>query len=218
MNIETPRPAARSDGVLCYTGIMRTIPFTLTAGTPSAKCPLFLNRKSSPFPLGTPITLKDYWLKFWKVLPLTKMVFYFAKIKEHPDTKEKSQVLIQAQRLLKTALEKQNFKVILAGVVRGHIVKDSKGEEALIFKEKGVDVSIAVDMVAAACDGNVKTAILASSDSDLQPAIREITKRNVESIYLGFELQPNKGLTATTKRTILIRNSEALAYAEAKLL
>ena len=73
-------------------------------------------------------------------------------------------------------------------------------------------------MVVAACDGNVKTAILASSDSDLQPAIREITKRNVESIYLGFELQPNKGLAATTKRTILIRNSEVLAFAEQKLL
>lgn len=174
--------------------------------------------EKQPVPAWHTYNFKGLLAKVLEGITIDEMVFYFAKIKEHPDTKEKSQVLIQAQRLLKTALEKQNFKVILAGVVRGHIVKDSKGEEALIFKEKGVDVSIAVDMVAAACDGNVKTAILASSDSDLQPAIREITKRNVESIYLGFELQPNKGLTATTKRTILIRNSEALAYAEAKLL
>ena len=151
-------------------------------------------------------------------ITIDEMVFYFAKIKEHPDTKDKSQALIQARRLLKTALEKQGFKVILAGVVRGNLTKDSRGKEILVFREKGVDVSIAVDMVAAACDGNVKTAILASSDSDLQPAIREITKRNVESIYLGFELQPNKGLTATTKRTILVRNSEVLAFVEQKLL
>ncbi len=140
-----------------------------------------------------------------------------ARIKEHPNTKAKSQELIQARRLLKTHLEQQGFKVIMSGVVRGNLAKDAKGRQILVFKEKGVDVGIAVDMVSNACDGNIKTAILASSDSDLQPAVREVTKRNVEVIYLGFELQPNKGLTATTKRTILIRNAEALAFAKAQL-
>lgn len=62
-----------------------------------------------------------------------------------------------------------------------------------------------------ACDKELKTAILCSSDSDLQPAIAELRKRNIEVIYLGFENQPNKGLTFTTNRTILIRNSEVLA-------
>ena len=161
---------------------------------------------------------KGLLTKVLEGIAVDEMIFYFAKIKEHPDTKDKSQALIQARRLLKTELEKQDFRVVMAGVVRGNITKDFKGKETLIFREKGVDVSIAVDMVATACDGNVKTAILASSDSDLQPAIREITKRNVEIIYLGFELQPNKGLTATTKRTILIRNSEVMSFVEQKLL
>ena len=53
-----------------------------------------------------------------------------------------------------------------------------------------------------------------SKYSDLQPAIRELNKRNIESVYLGFEMMPNKGLTATTKRTILIRNSEVLQYCQ----
>ena len=174
--------------------------------------------ENQPVPAWNTYNFKGLLAKVLEGITIDEMVFYFAKIKEHPDTKDKSQALIQARRLLKTALEKQGFKVILAGVVRGNIAKDARGKEILVFKEKGVDVSIAVDMVSAACDGNVKTAILASSDSDLQPAIREITKRNVESIYLGFELQQNKGLTATTKRTILIRNSEVLAYVESKLL
>ena len=174
--------------------------------------------ENQPVPAWNTYNFKGLLAKVLEGITIDEMVFYFAKIKEHHDTKDKSQTLIQARRLLKTALEKQGFKVILAGVVRGNIAKDARGKEILVFKEKGVDVSIAVDMVSAACDGNVKTAILASSDSDLQPAIREITKRNVESIYLGFELQPNKGLTATTKRTILIRNSEVLAYVESKLL
>jgi hypothetical protein len=30
----------------------------------------------------------------------------------------------------------------------------------------------------------------------------------LEIIYLGFESQPNKGLTYTTNKTILLRNSE----------
>lgn len=143
-----------------------------------------------------------------KGLNVENGVFYFARIKEHPDTKEKSQQLIQERRLLKTHLEKQGFRVVLTGAVRGNYNQDG----ALVFKEKGVDVSIAVDMVSAVCDKMVATAVLASSDSDLQPAVREVTKRNAECIYLGFELMPNKGLASTSKRTILIRDSEVLQF------
>ncbi len=99
---------------------------------------------------------------------------------------------------------------MLFGRVRGQIEEDYRGKKSLVFKEKGVDVKIAVDMVAAACDKKVKTAIIGSSDSDLQPAIAELQKRNIERIYLGFEMMPNKGLAYTTNRAILIRNSEVL--------
>ncbi|MDR3642938.1 MAG: NYN domain-containing protein [Candidatus Doudnabacteria bacterium] len=196
---------------------MRTILYIDGRNTLGKMAAIFAS-VGKPVPAWHTYNFKGLLAKVLEGITIDEMVFYFAKIKEHPDTKEKSQALIQARRLLKTALEKQGFKVILAGVVRGNITKDARGKEILVFKEKGVDVSIAVDMVVAACDGNVKTAVLVSSDSDLQPAIREITKRNVESIYLGFELQPNKGLTATTRRTILIRNSEVLAYVEPRLL
>lgn len=147
-------------------------------------------------------------------IDINEQIFYFAKIREHPDTKEKSQELILQRRLLKTSLEKQGFRVVLSGAVRGNYKKDKQGKDILVFKEKGVDISIAVDMVTAACDKLLKTAILASSDSDLQPAIRELNKRGVESIYLGFEQMPNKGLTATTKRTILIRNFEVIQFSQ----
>jgi uncharacterized LabA/DUF88 family protein len=139
-------------------------------------------------------------------------IFYIGKLIKHPDTIEKSKELIEKLRLLKTNLEKQGFIVILAGRVRGHIEKCVKGHETLTFKEKGVDVKIAVDMITFACDKKLKTAIIASSDSDLQPAIKELEKREIERIYLGFENMPNKGLTFTTNRTILIRNSEVLEF------
>lgn len=140
-----------------------------------------------------------------------RQVFYFAKRSEHSASTEKSRQLIEEQRLLKTHLERTGFEVVLSSRVRGQMERDHAGHEALTFKEKGVDVRIAVDMVSFACDGTVKELTLASSDSDLQPAIREIRKRQVSCVYLGFEMQPNKGLTYTTDRTILIRNAEVLA-------
>ena len=81
-----------------------------------------------------------------------------------------------------------------------------------------MDVKIAVDMITLACDKELKTAIIGSSDSDLQPAIQELKKRKIERIYLGFEDNPNKGLTFTTNRTILIRNSEVLEFAGKTLI
>jgi len=152
---------------------------------------------------------------FDKVLKDTKLkrvIFYFARVKEHPDTKEKSKTLIEEQRLLKTHLEKQGFDVMLSGRIRGQMEDGFWKKKILVFKEKGADVKIAVDMVSWSCDKLTDSIILGSSDSDLQPAIKEIRKRGVECIYLGFENEPNKGLTFTANRTILIRNSEILEF------
>ncbi len=134
-----------------------------------------------------------------------RKIFYAAKLHFHQETKDKSVKLILFQRYLKTNLEKQGFIFSIAGNVRSQKIGNK-----VIFREKGVDVKIAVDLVSLACDRKLTTAILCSSDSDLQPAIEELKGRSVETIYLGFELNPNKGLTYTTNRTILFRNSEIL--------
>ncbi len=150
-------------------------------------------------------------------IAIDRKIFYAARVSVHPLTQEKSKELIEEQRLLKTFLQKHGFEFIFAGRVRGNIITNSQGREQVIFREKGVDVKIGVDMVNMACDGGLKSAILASSDSDLQPAVKSLGKRNVECIYLGFEMEPNKGLTYTTSRTILIRNSEVLKFILQKL-
>jgi uncharacterized LabA/DUF88 family protein len=145
-------------------------------------------------------------------IKIDRKVFYFARIKEHAQSKEKSKQLIEDQRQLKTHLEKQGFEVILSGRVRGQFEDGQGGKKVLVFKEKGVDVKIAVDMVSLACDKKVKEIILGSSDSDLQPAIKEVRDRDVSCVYLGFEAQPNKGMSFTTNRTILLRNSELFEF------
>lgn len=157
----------------------------------------------------------DFRGLFDKVLSgfeINQRIFYLAKIKEDPQTKGKSRKLIEEQRLLKTHLENQGFGVILSGRVRGQLEDGFFGKKILIFKEKGVDVKIAVDMVSWSCDKKVKEIILASSDSDLQPAIQEVKKRNVSCVYLGLESQPNKGIMYTANRSILIRNSELFEF------
>jgi len=151
-------------------------------------------------------------------IQFNRKIVYFGRIKIHPDRVEKSKELIEEQRKLKTHLENQGFEVVITGRVRGQKVEASwiVGGSRLIFKEKGVDVKIAVDMVSWACDSKVEQIVLGSSDSDLQPAIKEVRNRKVECIYLGFENLPNRGLTFTTNRTILIRNSEVLEFKEVK--
>ena len=150
-------------------------------------------------------------------MKIDRKIFYFGKIGRHIETEKKSLELIENQRMLKLYLEKQGFEVILAGRVRGHIEKCPKGHEMLIFKEKGVDVRMAVDMITLACNKELKTAVIGSSDSDLQPAVKQLKNLGVERIYLGFENSPNKGLTYTTNRTILIRNSEVMEFIERTL-
>jgi uncharacterized LabA/DUF88 family protein len=155
----------------------------------------------------------DFKGLFEKVLvgiSIERKVFYFAKIKEHITTLKKSRQLIEEQRLLKTHLEKSGFDVILSGRVRGQWEDGFFGKKILVFKEKGVDVKIAVDMVSMACDKKVEEIILASSDSDLHPAIDEVKLRSVSCVYLGFETGSNIGLSKNATRTIIIRNAEVL--------
>lgn len=141
-----------------------------------------------------------------KGFKLSRKIFYAARLHINPDTKRKSEELIRLQRKLRNHLVEQRFEFIIAGNVRAQ-----KVDNKVIFREKGVDVKIAVDLVSLACDKKLQTAILCSSDSDLQPAIKELKERRVRIIYLGFETSPNKGLTYTTDKTILLRNSEVAA-------
>lgn len=157
---------------------------------------------------GVDINKLDFDGLFNKVLrgiKLSKKVFYSAKLHEHVDTPRKSRRLIVRQRSLKSRLEKYGFDYVISGHVRGQKV-DGK----VVFREKGVDVRIATDLLVIAYEKKTKLVVLCSSDSDLQPAIHKAREKGLRVIYLGFEVNPNKGLMYTTDRSILIRNSEVV--------
>jgi hypothetical protein len=136
--------------------------------------------------------------------------FYFAKIRPHPDTPETSQRLIEENRALHGHLNRQGFVLIRAGNVRANYV--GKRGSTPQFREKGVDVHLAVDMVSLACSRSLSHAYLFASDSDYQPAVRELQRRNAKVCYVGFEGFQNKGLLYTTDSSVIISKETVLAH------
>lgn len=134
--------------------------------------------------------------------------FYVAKPKPHPDIPKVSTRMIETYRSLGGHLHRQGFEVITAGRVRADYRNAS--DKKPTFREKGVDVQIAVDMISTACDRRLTKAFLVASDSDYQPAVAELRKRGVTVVYVGFEINPNLGLIAKTNDRIIISNKTVL--------
>lgn len=158
------------------------------------------------------INLKDLIANIFstqKKVTITEIRYYVAKLNIFPESEEFSRRKIANQRKLKMTLEKQGVKFIVSGNVRRReIVVD--GHKEYVFSEKGVDVGLAVDMVVISSDKLADNIVLCSSDSDLQPAVKESKKRGTFITYLGFGINPNKGLQVTTNETILFRNQEII--------
>jgi len=140
-----------------------------------------------------------------KGFSISRKIIYVARLHFHQKTRKKSEELIKFQRRLRNNLVNQGYEFIIAGNVRAQSIGNR-----IIFREKGVDVKIGVDLVSLACKKQLETAILCSSDSDLQPAVAELKEREVKVVYLGFKTNPNKGLIYTTEKTILLRDPEVI--------
>lgn len=138
-------------------------------------------------------------------IPFEEIVCYMARLKKHKEFPEKSMQLIEAQRKLKTYLEKQGLSTVMCGVVRSN--KTSKG---IVFKEKGVDVYIAVDIVRKAYSKDYSEIYIASSDSDMNPAIKEAQSQKTKIVYVGFQKMPNKGIMYNSNESVLIRDNEII--------
>ena len=156
------------------------------------------------------LTQFDFWgflNRVFKDEQVDLAVCYFAKLHADKETEEKSKELLEREEKLKVALEGQGFKYLIAGSVR----RRGRGDE-LSFQEKGVDVSIAVDIVMDVVTRGVKTVLLASSDSDLQPAVKAAKEHGAKVWYVGFAGRPNRGLMLTADRYVLISNDDVAAF------
>lgn len=86
------------------------------------------------------------------------------------------------------------------------------------YHEKGVDVKLAVDLLVGAYDDIWDTAIIISSDSDLNPAIKKVKHlgKNVE--YIGFSLNPCYSLQkfSSLSRLLIKEDLEEFVFKKAR--
>ena len=82
------------------------------------------------------------------------------------------------------------------------------GNQDQHLQEKGVDVGLAVDMVAESRGGDV--VYLVSSDTDLLPAIKKAQAAGAEVVYVGFAKTLTHAFTENADRTIVLREAEII--------
>src|SRR3989338_456277 len=118
--------------------------------------------------------------------------YYVGIVRNHDDT-EKSQKMVEGQQKFLGNIEAQGFLI-----ERGRIVYDHD------IREKGVDVKIAVDLVAGAFENKYDTAVVVSSDPDLIPTIKHVINMGKKVEYVGFSTRPSIGMTKECSLSVLL--------------
>lgn len=132
------------------------------------------------------------------------MGYYVGIVRDTKKTKDhdKSQELIKNQQRLFEQLKHQKIEL-----VKGYLLeRDGK------FFEKGVDVRLALDIVAKAYQKKYDVAYVLTSDTDLIPAIQQAKERGREIVYVGFEHQPSLALMRYASRARIITKKEAAKF------
>lgn len=123
------------------------------------------------------------------------------------ETQKHAQKMIDSQRRLKRNLEKQNILFITAGTLRlREATCRSCKKTTLVFKEKGVDVRLAVDLAEEA--SKESTQILLSSDSDLISSLKAARSKNSSVSYLYYAPSPNFALIKASTESRVFTDSQ----------
>ena len=119
---------------------------------------------------------------------------YYTGVFRNLDGSDKSRSLVSGQQKFFSNLENDGFTI-----KRGRIMPIDK-----VYKEKGTDVKIAVDLIIGAVDNLYDTVILVSSDTDLIPAVRYVKYKNKKIEYVGFAHSPSLGMQKYANFSILL--------------
>jgi len=133
---------------------------------------------------------------------------YYTGVFRNIDGSQKSEELVRGQQKFFTNIQKDGFVI-----KRGRIMPLGN-----IYKEKGTDVKISVDLIVGAVDNLYDTAILVSSDTDLIPAIRYIKYRKKKLEYVGFAHAPSLGIQKYADFSILLLPRDIEKFKEKTLL
>lgn len=111
---------------------------------------------------------------------IVRLTYYIGLVRRDP-AHSKSDRLVSDQQRLFAYLEKQGWQI-----ERGYMMKVDK-----TYKEKGVDVRIALDLLYFGFKNQYDTAILVSSDTDLTPAIERVKELGKGVEHVGFSHRPS---------------------------
>jgi uncharacterized LabA/DUF88 family protein len=131
---------------------------------------------------------------------IVSSTYYIGRVRSHGDPK--SEELRRWQQRLVARLTHMGWRIEF-----GHMM-----EHRGIFQEKGVDVHIAVDLVAGAFENTYDTALLLSSDTDLIPALRQVRLKAKKIEYVGFAHRPSFGLIKNADFTVTLHREELLGF------
>lgn len=143
----------------------------------------------------------------------TASIRYYASkihiIDKTPELKERTERYATDAEAWRKVLESQKVDYVEAGHL---LVRDGKpcvecGHREPVLVEKGVDVTIATDMIRSSGD-NVRLVLL-SSDGDLMPAVLEAKRRGAELVYIGFRGVSNAALARTADKRYTITSKHA---------
>jgi len=118
------------------------------------------------------------------------------------DGTEKTLKLFKSQRRLLAHLKNHSFNYSL-----GYLLK-SDGK----FREKGVDVNMAVDMLVAVYENFCDKIILVSSDTDLLPAVKKAKEKGKPVEYVGFSHKPSVAMVANCSKSRLLTKEDLLPF------
>lgn len=143
--------------------------------------------------------------------------YYGAKVRRvglQQQTKRKILAIIQQKRAWNSELKQQGITYIEAGSLRLRQDGFPKSSEYLV--EKGVDVSIAVDMILAVLRFKAERLVLLSSDADLLPVVRNLKDEQVSLTYVAHESFVLPSLAQFSSKTRTFTDQQVLQFYDSK--
>lgn len=168
----------------------------------------YLKNKEITFPKGVKFDFKkfiDFLVGEDRICTSKR---YYTGAFRNLDQSDRSEGLVKGQQKFLQNLKNDGFTVKL-----GRIMPTGN-----VYKEKGTDVKIAVDLVVGAVDDLYDTAVLISSDTDLIPAIKyaKFKKKKIE--YVGFAHAPSLGIQKYVNFSFLLLPRDIEKFKENILL
>ncbi|MBI2626513.1 MAG: NYN domain-containing protein [Candidatus Nealsonbacteria bacterium] len=135
------------------------------------------------------------WLAHGRIM--VDCIYYVGLVRKEVGN-TKSEKLVRDQQKLFANLQKQGWTVKI-----GYMMKHDKD-----YKEKGVDVKLAVDILDMAYRDRYDAAIVVSSDTDLIPAIIRVKEIGKAVEHIGFSHRPSFAMQRYSKLSRLLSRVE----------